>query len=67
LLSVTVLAKTAGLADALATAFLVMGLDESKEVLKSIPEVEAFFIYWTPQHTYETYSTEGMNKIIVAE
>lgn len=67
LLSVTVLAKSAGLADALATAFLVMGLDESKETLKRIPDVEAFFIYWTPEHTYETYSTEGMQKIIVVE
>lgn len=65
LLSVTVLAKSAAMADALATAFLVMGLEESKLYLKKIPEVEAFFIYWTPEHTYATYSTKGMKKIIV--
>lgn len=67
LLSVTVLAKSTALADALATAFLVMGLEESKLVLKEIPDVEAFFIYWTPEQTYATYSTEGMKKIIVNE
>ena len=67
LLSVTVLAQNAAYADALATAFLVMGLDESKLLLESIPDVEAFFIFWSPEHTYDTYSTKGMSEIIVKQ
>lgn len=67
LLSVTVKAKSAALADALATAFLVMGLEESKQLLEQLPDVDAFFIYWSENHTYETFATEGMKKLMVAE
>jgi FAD:protein FMN transferase len=64
LLSVTTLANNAALADALSTAFMVMGLEKSLKLLENIPEVEAYFILWSEDNTYRTYATEGMKKLI---
>ena len=44
LLSATVIAETAGRADALATCFMVIGEDAAKEYLNSHPEVKACLI-----------------------
>ena len=48
LLSATVLAKDCAVADAYATAFMVMGVERSKAVLQRHPELMAYFIYSTP-------------------
>lgn len=45
LLSVTILAESCILADAYATAFMVMGLDKSMELAKELDAIEAYFIY----------------------
>lgn len=45
LLSVTVIAPDCLTADAYATAFMVLGMEESKKVLDAHPELEAWFIY----------------------
>ena len=45
LLSATVLADRCAIADAYATAFMVMGLDKAKDVLDKHPELMAYFIY----------------------
>ena len=45
ILSATVLAKTCAQADAYATSFMVMGLDEAKKVLERHPDLKAYFIY----------------------
>ena len=45
ILSATVLAKTCAQADAYATSFMVMGLDEAQKVLERHPELMAYFIY----------------------
>lgn len=45
ILSSTVLASDCATADAYATAFMVLGLDKAKAVLKRHPELSAFFIY----------------------
>ena len=45
LLSATVLADRCAIADAYATAFMVMGLDKAKVVLDKHPELMAYFIY----------------------
>jgi len=45
LLSVTVKHQKTAIADAYATAFMVMGLEKSLAFLKNHPELEAFFIY----------------------
>ena len=43
-LSVTVIAPTCGEADALATAFMVLGLERSQAVVDAYPDVKAVFI-----------------------
>lgn len=45
LLSVTVIAPDCMTADAYATAFMVLGIEKSKEFLQTRPELEAYFIY----------------------
>lgn len=44
ILSATVLAPTCAQADAFATAFMVMGLDGAKEILRHHPEIEVYLI-----------------------
>lgn len=65
LLSVTVLADNAAYADALATAFLVMGLENSKLYLSKLTQVEAYFIFWSEKNEYEVYLTDGMKQMTV--
>ena len=48
LLSATVLAKSCAVADAYATAFMVMGVERAKAVLDRHPELMAYFIYANP-------------------
>ena len=45
ILSATVLTGTCARADAYATAFMVMGLDRAKEILKRTPDLMAYLIY----------------------
>ena len=45
LLSATVLARDCATADAYATSFMVMGIDQAREVLARHPELMAYFIY----------------------
>ncbi len=45
ILSATVLAPSCAMADAYATSFMVLGLDESQKILESHPELMAYFIY----------------------
>lgn len=65
LLSVTVVMPNCGLADAYATAFMVMGLEESKALIESGKlSLEAYFIYENSQGQLETYFTSGLKEII---
>ncbi|MGN0220827.1 MAG: FAD:protein FMN transferase [Prevotella sp.] len=45
LLSATVVAPTCAMADAYATAFMVMGMEKAKRVLERHPELQVYFIY----------------------
>lgn len=64
LLSVTVLAKNASVADGYCTAFLAMGIEKSLELLKTLPEIEAYFISAEDSNSFETFATDGFKKII---
>lgn len=64
LLSATVLANEAWKADGLATAFMVMGLENSKAFLKEHPEYDAFFVFSNEKNSLETFATQGMKNII---
>jgi thiamine biosynthesis lipoprotein len=64
LLSATVLAATCAEADAYATAFMVMGVDEATAFCRQHPEIEAYFIFATDSVTYGTTYTEGMKQYL---
>lgn len=64
LLSASVVAKESWRADALATAFMVMGMERGLEFLKQHPEIEAAFFIYNNEGEYKTYATEGFEKII---
>lgn len=63
LLSASVLAENCALADGYATAFMAMGLEESKKVLSTLPTVDAFFIYDENGET-KTFATQGFLKVL---
>jgi thiamine biosynthesis lipoprotein len=58
--SVTVLAGEAVLADALATAAVVLGTDEGFALLESAPDVEAMAVIESPQGDLTCRSTSGL-------
>lgn len=64
ILSSTVIAKDCMTADALATAFMVMGLEEAEAFCKTNPTIDAYFIYSGENGEFKTYFTEGMKKYI---
>lgn len=64
ILSSTVTANECIVADAFATAFMVMGLERAKELLEKSHDIEAYFIYSDENGNYQTYMTEGMKKYI---
>lgn len=64
ILSSTVIAKDCMTADALATAFMVMGLEEAEAFCKANPEIDAYFIYSGENGEFNTFYTEGMKKYI---
>ncbi len=60
--SATVIAPTCIIADAYATAFMAMGLERSKELLKTLDEVEAYLTYSDETSDYGVFMTEGFEK-----
>ncbi len=64
LLSATVIAENCMLADAYATAFMVLGVERSMEIAESLPQLEAFFIYATTDDTHAFVQTSGMSRYI---
>ena len=63
LLSATVIANDCITADAYATAFMVMGLEQSKVFLEKNKELklEVYFIY-NDKGIWKTYISEGLKK-----
>ncbi|MGV3557723.1 FAD:protein FMN transferase [Larkinella arboricola] len=64
LLSATVFAKDAMTADAFATAFLVMGLEETRRFLARHRELDAYLIYKDEKGTLNTVITDGMKGFV---
>ncbi len=65
ILSSTVLATDCATADAYATAFMVLGMDEAKKVLARHPELMAFFIYSDKNGEMKEWMTEGIEKLVM--
>lgn len=65
ILSATVIAKDCMTADALATAFMVMGLKEAEAYANANPDIDAYFIYSDEKGNLKTYYTKNMERYIV--
>lgn len=67
LLSATVVANDCGTADAMATAFMVMGAEKSIHFLDEHPELdlEVYLIYTNDKGRMETYYTRNFQDLIV--
>lgn len=63
LLSATVIANAGIDADALATAFMVMGAEQAKEFDRKTPEILLFLIYDTPSGL-ATYTSDSLKTLI---
>ncbi len=64
LLSTSVMADKCAIADAYATAFLVMGLEKAKKYISEHDELEGYFIYAGEDGELRIWYTPGMNKLI---
>lgn len=67
LLSATVVHSSAAQADALATAFMVMGVDSVKTWLKKNPDVEALLIFDSPEGEYDMWMSDGFKELVVEQ
>lgn len=67
LLSASVVSSTAWYADAMATAFMVMGLERAKQFIASHPDntdIQAAFFIYDEGGEYKTYATPEFQKLI---
>lgn len=65
LLSATVLAGDCASADALATAFMVMGVEKTKSFLEHHPELNLdVYLIYDENGKFKTWSSEGIRKLI---
>ncbi len=64
LLSVTVITQNCAYADAIATAIMVMGLENGKKFVQNHKEIEAYFIFVNKKGAFETWNTDGLNSMI---
>ena len=62
ILSSTVVAEDCMTADALATSFMVMWLEEAEKFCKANPMIDAYFIYSGENGEFKTYYTDGMKR-----
>ena len=67
MLSTTVISDDCITADAYATAFMVLGIDKSKELFAKLKGMEVYFVYSNQKGEYEIFFSEGMKKMIVEE
>lgn len=64
ILSATVVANDCMSADAYATAFMVMGLEEAELFINAHPAINAYFIYSDEEGALHTYFTKGMKQFM---
>jgi thiamine biosynthesis lipoprotein len=65
LLSVTVIHDNCMLADAYATAFMVMGVKQSKQFIKAHSEIEIYLVYTGKDGDWRTFISPAMQKRII--
>lgn len=62
LLSATIIADDCATADGIATACMVMGLEEGKKFIESNPQFQAYFIYSDDNGNFQTWISESMGE-----
>ncbi len=67
LLSVSIVTSNTALADAYATACMVMGLEKSIDFIENRDDLDAFFIYAADNGNYDVYATDGFTSLIIKE
>lgn len=67
LLSATIIADECSLADAYATACMVMGFEKAKKFVESQKDIEAYFILSGDKNEYQIYETEGFKGYLSKE
>tara|TARA_B100000902_G_scaffold208105_2_gene198107 strand:+ start:5600 stop:6589 length:990 start_codon:yes stop_codon:yes gene_type:complete len=65
LLSVTVLHDDCMLADAYATAFMVMGVDKTQKFIKERDDIDVYLIYTDNNNNWKFFLTSGIEKLII--
>jgi thiamine biosynthesis lipoprotein len=60
ILSATVIAKSCAQADAYATSFMVLGLEEAKKILERHPQLLAYLIYTNKDNEYEVWHSPAL-------
>lgn len=66
LLSVTVIANKCSLADAYATAFMAMGVEQTKKLVNSInDQLDVYLVYTDMDGSWKTYVSPGMQEKII--
>jgi thiamine biosynthesis lipoprotein len=64
LLSATVLSDTCSMADAYATALMVMGTENAIAFVESHPTIDAYLVYSDSLGSFQTYQSKGLEGII---
>jgi len=64
LLSATVVADDCSTADAIATACMVMGVEQSRDFFSKHPQFDAYLVYSNKKGKYEVYATPKFQKMI---
>ncbi|MEE2931761.1 MAG: FAD:protein FMN transferase [Bacteroidota bacterium] len=62
LLSVSVITEDCVLADAYATAFMIMGIEKTKEFLKNNSNIDAYFIYSDDDNLLKSYYSKNFEE-----
>lgn len=65
LLSATIVAENAAIADAYGTAMMILGLERSKELLDKHPEIMGYLIFTDENGDYQTYYSPSLQDHIV--
>ncbi|MFO0505526.1 MAG: FAD:protein FMN transferase, partial [Chryseotalea sp.] len=64
LLSVTVFAENCTLADAWATAFMVSGVDKTKELLTQHPELDVLLLYTGSDGSLQSFVSDNIKNYV---
>ena len=67
LLSATVIADDCMTADAYATAFMVIGVEAAKPIIKDHPELDVYFIFSDNNGKIQTFMTDGFRSFLKTE